>query len=104
MFFPSLKEGYTRIRNAKTGKYHSIESCRYLDISRKIYENPETVAYIPRSEVVAMPRCGSGVTDLKLFMNRLQRATGLGFGVYCVAPAGQRPYGDNVIGYEIRLK
>lgn len=101
MFFPSLKEGYTRIRNAKTGKYHSLKSCRYLDISRKIYENSETVAYIPRSEVVS--KGGYGVTDLNIFMTRLQRATGLRFGVYCIAPAGQRPHGDNVIGYEIRL-
>tara|TARA_R110002074_G_scaffold389827_1_gene573393 strand:- start:2086 stop:2400 length:315 start_codon:yes stop_codon:yes gene_type:complete len=101
MFFPSFEKGYTRIRNAKTGKYHSMQSGRYLDIIRKIYDNPETVVYVPRSEVVDEDR--SGVTDLTRFMSRIRRSTGLDVTAYCVAPEGQRPYGDNVIGYEIKL-
>jgi hypothetical protein len=101
MFFPTPKEGYTRIRNAKTGKYHSIQSGRYLDIIREIYDNPETVVYVPRSEVVE--EGWYGITDLTRFMSRIRRSTGLDITAYCVAPEGQRPYGDNVIGYEIKL-
>ena len=101
MFFPSLKEGCTRIRNVKTGSYHSIQSGRYLDIIREIYENPETVVYVPRSEVVEEGM--NGITDLSRFMSRIRRATGLNITAYCVAPEGQRPYGDNVIGYKIKL-
>ena len=101
MFFPHLKEGHTRIRNAKTGKYYSMNSGGYLEINREIYDNPETVVYIPRSELLEKDRYG--VYRLIQFITTIRRFTGLDVGAYCVAPEGQRPYGDNVIGYEIRL-